>query len=64
MMNLIRLSDTSLLALYESVRRQVLADSRLGRHRLVGTSVKRYADRLKCEMDRRRLPFTPIEWPS
>jgi hypothetical protein len=57
-------TDESLLAYYESVRRQVLADNRLGgRHRLVGASVKQYADELQAEMDRRRLRFRPIEWP-
>ena len=57
------LSDESLLAFYESVRRQVTADNKLGgRHRLAGTRVKEYADRLKDEMDRRRLRFKPIDW--
>lgn len=58
------LTDESLLALYESVRRQVLADGSLGgRFRLAGTNVKQYADRLMEELTRRRLPFKPIDWP-
>ena len=65
MMNLPSLSDESLLAYYESVRRQVAADiSSGGRHRLVGSVVKQYADRLTSEMYRRRLDFKPIVWPS
>jgi len=64
-MKLLDLSDASLLAYYESVRRQIAADNRLGgRHRFAGAGVKQYADRLKDEMDRRRLPFKPIDWPS
>jgi hypothetical protein len=64
-MNLFDLTDESLLAFYESVRRQVVADHRLGgRRRLVGAAVKQYADRLTHEMRRRRLRFEPIDWPS
>ena len=64
-MDLLSLTDESLLAYYESVRRQVAADTSLGgRYRLVGAVVKEYADRLKGEMDRRRLEFRPIVWPS
>jgi hypothetical protein len=59
------MTDDSLLAYYESVRRQVAADCRLrGRRRLTGERVKQYADRLKEEIDRRRLPCMPIEWPT
>lgn len=65
MMNLPSLTDESLFAYYESVRRQVAADTRLaGRRRLVGAAVREYADRLQCEMDRRRLDFKPIVWPA
>lgn len=64
-MNLPNLSDESLLAYYESVRRQVAADTRFGsRHRLVSAAAKQYADRLTSEMDRRRMNFKPIIWPS
>jgi len=59
------LTDESLLAFYESVRRQVLADAKLGsRGRLAGPSVRQYAKRLGRELSRRRVPFKPIEWPS
>ena len=63
-MDLFDLTDESLLAYYESVRRQVAADTNFGgRHRLAGTNVKQYADRLTDEMKRRRLEFKPIIWP-
>lgn len=58
-------TDESLLAYYESVRRQVAADNRLGgRYRLIGASVREYADQLQREMSRRQLSFKPIEWPG
>jgi hypothetical protein len=62
--NLLNISDESLRAYYESVRRQVAADTNFGgRHRLVGAAAKQYADRLTIEMDRRQLDFKPIAWP-
>jgi hypothetical protein len=55
--------DESLLHFYESVRRQVEADTQSGgRYRFIGVNAKQYADRLREEMDRRRLLFTPIDW--
>jgi hypothetical protein len=55
--------DENLVVFYESIRQQVVADIRAGgRYRLIGDSVKRYADRLREEMDRRGLRFTPIDW--
>jgi hypothetical protein len=58
-------TDESLLAYYESLRRQVTADDRLrGRYRLVGANVKQYANELQDEMKRRELRFKRIEWPS
>jgi hypothetical protein len=56
--------DESLLHFYESVRRQVEADRQSGgRFRVVGESARRYAQTLREEMDRRRLHYTPIDWP-
>jgi hypothetical protein len=56
--------DQSLLQYYESVRRQVQADKSLtGRHRFVGHTARQYAERLREEIERRRLPFMPIDWP-
>ena len=62
-MKFANVSDRSLLTYHESVRRQLLADERLGsRFRLVGESVKQYAAELQAEMKRRQIRFTPIEW--
>jgi hypothetical protein len=50
--------DDSLLVFYESVRRQVDADTNSGgRYRFLGETARQYG-----EMDRRRLRFTPIDW--
>lgn len=62
-MNFSNAKDESLLHFYESVRRQVDADRNAGgRYRFIGGNAKRYADKLREEMDRRRLRFTPIDW--
>ena len=64
-MNFADSSDESLLHYYESVRRQVMADKQSGgRYRLAGANVRAYANRLKAEIDRRQLPFTPIDWSA
>jgi hypothetical protein len=55
--------DERLLAFYENIRHQVHLDAQRGsHHRLAGDGVKKYADKLREEMDRRRLQFTPIVW--
>jgi hypothetical protein len=55
--------DERLLAFYENIRQQVQLDMQAGgRYRLIGEGVKQYADKLREEMDRRRLRFTPIDW--
>jgi hypothetical protein len=57
------LTDESVLKLYESIRQQVSADIRLGsNHRLLGEAAKQQAQRLREEIDRRRLQVTPISW--
>jgi len=62
-MNFDNTTDENLVVYYESVRQQVVADIRAGgRYRLIGDSVKQYADRLREEMDRRGLRFAPIDW--
>ena len=62
-MNFENSKDESLLRFYDAVRRQVEADKYTGgRYRFAGEGVKQYADRLRGEMDRRRLRFTPINW--
>ena len=62
-MNFSSSKDESLLWLWESVRRQVLADrvSR-GRSRCVGDSLRAYAELLRSELNRRELKYTPIDW--
>jgi len=56
--------DESLFAFYENVRRQVEADKQSGgRYRLAGDGVRQYAEKLREEMDRRRLRYNRIEWP-
>jgi hypothetical protein len=58
-----RAKDESLLAFYESIRRQVQADtSGGGRYRFAGETARQYADSIREELDRRRLRFTPITW--
>jgi hypothetical protein len=62
-MNFSQTKDERLLAFYENIRRQVDLDMRAGgRYRFAGEGVKQYADKLREEMDRRRLRFTPIDW--
>jgi hypothetical protein len=58
-----RLTDEYVRRLYENIREQAAAGARLGgRHRLIGETARQQAERLRAEMDRRRLKFTPIEW--
>ena len=62
-MNFSLANDETLIAFYESVRRQVEADKQSGgRHRLVGASTKKYADTVREEMNRRQMKYTPIDW--
>jgi hypothetical protein len=64
-MNFSQTKDERLLAFYENIQRQVDLDKRAGgRYRFAGDGVKQYAERLREEMDRRRLRFTPIDWPG
>jgi hypothetical protein len=63
-MNFFQSKDERLLAFYENVRRQVELDRQSGgRYRYAGEGVKKYAERLREEMDRRRLIYKPIDWP-
>jgi hypothetical protein len=62
-MDLSNSKDERLLSFYDGVRREVELDIRSGgRYRFAGDGVKQYADKLREEMERRRLRFTPIEW--
>jgi hypothetical protein len=60
-MDFSKANDDSLLAFYESVRRQVEAD-RHSKYCFTGKVAKEYAEQLREEIERRRLRFTPIEW--
>jgi hypothetical protein len=62
-MNFSQMKDERLLAFYENVRQQVALDAG-SRYRFAGDGVRAYADKLREEMDRRRLGFTPIDWPA
>ena len=59
------LKNESLLLYYNQVHELVLQDNRVGGpHRLAGENVRRYAERLREEMEQRRLQFSPIKWPD
>ena len=55
------LSDESVLRFHEDIRQQVAADLATG-NGFMGEAAKQRAERLRIEIDRRRLRFTPIEW--
>ncbi|WP_187399440.1 hypothetical protein [Bradyrhizobium paxllaeri] len=62
-MNFSQMKDERILAFYENVRQQVELDLRAGgKYRFAGPGVKEYAERLREEMDRRRLHYDPIDW--
>jgi hypothetical protein len=55
--------DERLLTFYDNVRSQVEMDRRAGcRYRFAGDGVRQYAEKLREEIERRRLQFTPIDW--
>jgi len=57
------LADESVLRLYDNIREQASADIRLsGRHRLLGEAARQHAERLREELDRRRVRYAPIVW--
>jgi hypothetical protein len=61
-MNFSDSKNESLLSIWESVRRQVLANQASGgRSRFVGRNLRAYAELLRSEMDRRELKYTPID---
>lgn len=62
-MNFSDSKNESLLSIWESVRRQVLANQASGgRSRFVGRNLRAYAELLRSEMDRRELKYMPIDW--
>jgi hypothetical protein len=57
------LTDDYVRKLYENIREQVAADAQSrSHHGFVGETARRQTERLREEMDRRRLKFTPIDW--
>jgi hypothetical protein len=62
-MNYSQMKDERLFAFYENVRQQVAMDKGR-RYRFAGDGVRAYAEKLREEMERRRLRFTPIDWHS
>jgi len=55
-------TDDSIRRLY-SIRDQVTKDAQSSSpHRFMGDAAKQQAERLREEMDRRHLKFTPMEW--
>jgi hypothetical protein len=57
------LSDESILRFYEYIRQQVAADLATGnRYRFAGEAARQQAERLRIEIDRRRLRCNLIEW--
>jgi len=64
-MSLEKLADDCVVRYYENIRQQVHADFHSGgRYSLMGEPVKQYAQRLREEIDRRRLACRPIDWNS
>ena len=58
------LSDESLLRYYDAIRKQVEAD-RDSKHKLVGgDAIKEYAESFRLELQKRRLPYTAIDWSA
>jgi hypothetical protein len=53
----------NLLAFYENIRQQVELDNQTrGEFRFAGEGVREYAEQLREEMDRRQVPYAPIDW--
>jgi hypothetical protein len=62
-MNYSQTKDETLLRFYDDVRQQVVLDGH-SRYRFAGEGVRAYAEMLREEMDKRRLRYTPIDWPN
>jgi hypothetical protein len=55
--------DERLLSFYENIRSQVEAERDFA-YRFTTGSVRQYAERLREEMDRRRLIYAAIKWDA
>jgi hypothetical protein len=62
-MSLDKLSDEYVLRLYDSIRSEVARDNRVPQP-LMGAMARQRAEQLRAELERRRLRFTAIHWPS
>jgi hypothetical protein len=62
-MNFSEMKDERLLLFYDAVREQVILDGK-SPYRFAGEGVRAYADKLREEMEKRRLRYPPINWPS
>lgn len=61
-MNYSQTKDETLLLFYDGVRQQGTLDGN-SKYRFADEGVRAYAEKLREEMDRRRLRYTPIVWP-
>jgi hypothetical protein len=61
-MGLLRLSDDSIIASYNSIRDEVEADKRVP-FPVLGEAAKQRASQLAEELTRRKIRFDPIRWP-
>jgi hypothetical protein len=57
------LKDESILRFYDNIRIQVEADRGLRYKLMASETVKQRANALRDEITRRRLQYTPIDWP-
>ncbi len=61
-MSLESLADETILRAYESTRKEVAADLQVP-WRILGETAKQRAELLREGITRRRLQFSPIDWP-
>lgn len=62
-MSIEKLPDDCVVRYYENIRTQIHADHKSGgRYGLIGEPVRQYAQRLRDEIDKRRLNCRPIDW--
>jgi hypothetical protein len=64
MMSFERMPDERLTRFYENIRQQVEADRACKHKFMANPTVRQYADDLRDEIVRRRLRYSPIEWPN
>ena len=62
-MNFSQMKDERLLLFYDAVRQQVILDGN-SPYRFAGDGVRAYAEKLREEMDRRRIRYISIDWPN